>query len=102
MSYSYPAGCNDPTGLYCDYSADGPSPLLLAAGPDAIKQIALGTGEPELYVRTFTGSAVPGAPVNSAGLTLEQSFDYYTHVFYGYQPTEGWRFSSGEPVPMPK
>jgi hypothetical protein len=35
------------------------------------------------------------------GATLEQKFSHYTHVFYGYTPTPGWRFTSGDPVPPP-
>jgi hypothetical protein len=101
VMYSYHNGCDDATGLYCDLEAAGPSPLLLVATPDDITRIGLGAEEPDLYIRTFTDSAVEGAPVGSAGLTLEQSFQYYTHIFYGYQPPAGWRFSSGEPVPQP-
>lgn len=101
VMYSYQNGCDDAAGLYCDLEAAGTSPLLLVATPEDIATIGLGVEEPELYIRTFTSSAVTGAPVNSVGLTLEQGFEYYTHIFYGYQPAEGWRFSSGEPIPAP-
>ncbi|MFA5944220.1 MAG: carboxypeptidase-like regulatory domain-containing protein [Candidatus Thermoplasmatota archaeon] len=99
VMYSWLADC-DNGGFYCDHSATGPSPLLLTATPDDIAMMSYGEEEPGVYIRTFTAS-VPEDPVGSAGLTLEQSFEYYTHIFYGYQPTEGWRFSSGEPVPQP-
>ena len=35
------------------------------------------------------------------GMQLEQKVTVYSHIFYGYLPTPGWRFSSGEPVPPP-
>lgn len=32
------------------------------------------------------------------GVTLEQSFDIYTHLFWNMVPEEGWRFSfHGDP-----
>lgn len=102
VMYSYENGCDDAAGLYCDHEVTGTSPLLLTANQEDIDRIGLGSEEPELYIRTFTASAVEGAPVNSAGLTIEQGFEYYTHIFYGYQPPEGWRFSSGQPIPQPE
>jgi hypothetical protein len=112
VMYSYFYGCDDPT-FYCDHEASGPSPLLLVANQTVIETIGLGTEE-DVYIRTFT-EAIPGtrqcSPVElpevgqpctgPAGLTFEQGFEYYTHIFYGYQPAEGWRFSSGEPAPQP-
>lgn len=36
----------------------------------------------------------------NTGATLEQDFTLYTHVFYGFRPPEGYRFTAdGEPVP---
>lgn len=35
------------------------------------------------------------------GVVLQQKVTVFTHVFYGYTPPEGWRFSSGEGVPGP-
>ena len=97
LMYSY----GDCGGLYCDHQVTGPSPLLLVATPEDIAEIGLGEAEPELYIRTFTGP-VAEDPVGVVGVTVEQGFEYYTHVFYGYQPPEGWRFSSGDPVPQPE
>ena len=96
LMYSWIDGSCDAAIGYCDHSVDGASPLLLAANPDDIERIGLGADQPELYIRTFT-APVEGTVV--AGATIEQQFDIYTHIFYGYQPAEGWRFSSGEPVP---
>lgn len=99
MSVMYSWDCDDT--LLCDHEVSGTSPLLLTADAEAIDKIGIGTAMPDVYIRTFTAAAVDGLPINSAGLTIEQSFEIYTHVFYGYQPPEGWRFSSGEPVPTP-
>jgi hypothetical protein len=34
------------------------------------------------------------------GATYEQRFELFTHVFYGFEPPVGWRFSAdGVPVP---
>jgi hypothetical protein len=35
------------------------------------------------------------------GVVANQKVDVYTHVFYGFQPPEGWSFVAGEPVPTP-
>jgi hypothetical protein len=112
MSVMYSYG--DCGGFFCDHEAAGPSPLLLVANETDIATIGLGDGT-DLYIRTFTKAMpgteacfpagvpeVGGACTGPAGLTLEQGFEYYTHVFYGYQPPEGWRFSSGDPVPQPE
>ena len=98
LMYSY-GDCGE--GFYCDHEVTGSSPLLLVATPEDIAEIGLGDAEPELYIRMFTGP-VAEDPVGVVGVTVEQGFEYYTHVFYGYQPPEGWRISSGEPVPQPE
>jgi hypothetical protein len=116
LMYSYDGGC----GLFCDHEVDGTSPLLLVANQTIIDTIGLGNGT-DLYIRVFNSDldeTNPGLgdvctpipdPVlgnvwclgNGVGLTLEQKFNHYTHVFYGYQPPEGWRFSEGSEVPQP-
>lgn len=35
------------------------------------------------------------------GVVLQQKVTVFTHVFYGYAPPEGWRFSDGGGVPAP-
>lgn len=96
LMYSWTTDCPDSPFL-CDHDVEGTSPLLLTADAEDIAQIHIGDGE-DVYIRTFTGSVEGTVP---AGLTLQQSFDVYTHVFYGYQPPEGWRFSDGGDVPQP-
>ena len=39
--------------------------------------------------------------VGGVGMALQQKVTVFTQIFYGYTPTPGWRFSSGEPVPPP-
>lgn len=116
LMYSYTADC----GLYCDHEVDGTSPLLLQANQTVIDTIGLGNGT-GLYIRVFNSdldetdlgldsvcTPVPdpvlGATwclANGVGATLEQKFNHYTHVFYGYTPPETWRFSDDPEVPQP-
>jgi hypothetical protein len=37
----------------------------------------------------------------ATGAAINQKFEMYTHVFYGYTPPEGWRFSDASSVPEP-
>jgi hypothetical protein len=117
LMYSYDGGC----GLFCDHEVDGTSPLLLQANQTVIDAISLGNDTEDLYIRVFNSDldeTNPGlqdvcTPVpdpvlgatwclgNGVGLTLQQKFNHYTHVFYGYEPPVDWRFSSGQPVPPP-
>jgi hypothetical protein len=116
LMYSYSGGC----GLFCDHEVDGTSPLLLQANQTVIDTIGLGNGT-GLYIRVFNSdldetdaglddvcTPVPDPVLgniwclgNGWGLTLEQKFNHYTHVFYGYTPPADWRFSSGQDVPQP-
>jgi hypothetical protein len=115
LEYSYSGGC----GLFCDHQVSGVSPLLLTADQTVIDTIGLGNGT-GLYIRVFNDdleATDPGVrqctpipdPVLGAtwctgagvGVTLEQKFNHYTHVFYGYAPPEGWRFTETPDVPQP-
>jgi len=94
-SYGPESGCDDPIYL-CDDRVDGPSPLLLAAGPKDIQKVGIGNST-DIYIRVFnTGTTTSQGLV---GATIEQSFTVYTQVFYGFQPPDGYRFSKdGDPV----
>ena len=35
------------------------------------------------------------------GLALEQEVQMFSHVFYNYQPPEGWLFLDGQGFPQP-
>ena len=116
LMYSYSAGC----GLYCDHEVDGTSPLLLQAN-ETMTQAIMDGSDGGLYIRVFNSDldeTDPGldsvcTPVpdpvlgntwclaNGVGLTIEQRFAHYTHIFYGYSPDPAWRFTSGDPVPSP-
>jgi hypothetical protein len=37
-----------------------------------------------------------------ATVLLNQDITYFVHVFYGYLPDEGWRFTDGQTVPPPQ
>jgi hypothetical protein len=87
-------------GFLCDYGAEGTSPVLVKGDKGQVANATLqeGDGTHVLYIRVFN-TGVPEA-MGAVGLTFEQGFDVYTHLFYGYKPGE-WRFSSGAPVPKP-
>lgn len=115
LMYSWNGDC----GLLCDHEVEGRSPLLLQANRTVIDAMGLGNGT-GLYVRVFNDDmeetdagirvctpvedpvlGVTWCTSNGVGLTLEQRFQHYTHVFYGYTPPEGWRFTAGQGVPAP-
>ncbi len=117
LMYSWSGDC----GLLCDHDVRGESPLVLRANETVLQTIGFGGNNTDLYVRVFTDDNdatrppqdticwpdVPGVIgagcLNSGdGVTLEQSFTIYTHVFYGYLPPEGWTFiESGSPPAPP-
>lgn len=42
-----------------------------------------------------------GGCMRGAGVTIQQDFTVYTHVFYGYAPPAGWLFHETGAVPGP-
>jgi len=104
MSVMYSWG--DCGGFLCDHGVSGSSPLLLTANAEEIAEIndgELGAGDDELFVRVFNeGLSETQVGVGGGlGLTFQQRFTVFTHIFYGYAPTDGWRISAGDPVPQP-
>lgn len=102
MALMYSWDCGDT--LLCDHEVSGTSPLLLTADETAIAEINGGDYGEDVFVRAFNEglqeTQVDGVS-GGLGLTLQQRFTIYTHAFYGFQPPEGWRISSGEPAPSP-
>jgi hypothetical protein len=76
----------------------GPSPNLnIIAGKD-LDESRLGAEVGSLlYMRLHTA---PNPPAG-AGLAVEQPFKLLIHVFYGYTPSPGWRFSVDGDAPPP-
>jgi hypothetical protein len=97
MNLQYAWDCGET--LLCEHEVSGPSPLLLTADAEAIDTINGGDYEEQLFVRAFNEGLAETSGL--LGLTLQQRFTVYTHVFYGYEPPADWRFSSGQPVPQP-
>lgn len=91
-------------------SARGESPIMARINTTLLELNGVGSSCP-IYYSLFSGGPVCSDPTPIPGVgtlnpicpgaTVEQRFSMYVHAFYGYQPTEGWRFSSGEPVPQP-
>jgi hypothetical protein len=105
MSVMYSWDCGDDNGGFlCDHGAAGTSPLLLTANATDIDRINGGDYDQGVFVRAFNEgldeTRPAGIPGGGLGFTFQQRFTIYTHAFYGYQPPEGWRLSSGEPVPL--
>lgn len=101
MSLMYSWNCGDENGGFlCDHGASGQSPVLVTATPEDINEINEGNyTDGDLYVRVFnTGLEETDG---SLGVTYAQQFRVYSHVFYGYAPPEGWRFTEDSNVPQP-
>lgn len=79
--------------------ADGPSPLLLQLNSTIIAEGKLG---PKVYLdlAVFAGQE-PVAAERGAGVLLNQPYRLATHMFYGYLPPEGWRFTVDGDPPSP-
>lgn len=78
----------------------GPSPNLnIIAGQD-LEESGLGKDVDSLiYMRLHTA---PNPGAGGAGLAVQQPFKLLIHVFFGYTPTPGWRFSEDPTVPPPR
>jgi hypothetical protein len=113
LSLMYSWDCDQT--LLCDHQVRGTSPLLLAANATAIAKIGMGNST-DTYIRVFNtyndatapppGTCAPDLPQPAGrrcprglGATVEQDFTIYTHLFYGFEPPIGYRFSvDGEPT----
>ncbi|HUR61108.1 MAG TPA: carboxypeptidase-like regulatory domain-containing protein [Candidatus Thermoplasmatota archaeon] len=101
----------------CNCWAQGKSPLLMKTNESVAAAQHYGTHN-QVYLRMFTGSiegtrnplnpegCYPGSPgpntyCGGLGFSVEQDFTVFTHVFYGYLPTPGWRFSEQSEPPAP-
>jgi hypothetical protein len=92
----------------------GPSPLLTVLNTTVLQGASIGPGS-TLTLAIFAGGmeqsgsqvcvprvepATRGSCFWDTGATLEQEYRVYTHLFYGFTPPPGYRFSSdGDPVP---
>ena len=97
-------------GYGADIGGDiiGESPLVGVIDQAMIDENGIGKNGTGLAPAVFTGgtagteACVPGGGCTFAtGATVNQQFSLYTHVFYGYMPPEGWRFSESSTVPAP-
>lgn len=78
-------------------STEGPSPLLQVTHGEQADEVELGVEE-EFQVAIFSGAA-DNVPV--LGVTLSQELTIFMHIFYGYEPPDGWRFTSDGAPPAP-
>lgn len=85
----------DTSGFQYDNSTEetGASPLLVDMDEQELELNEIGTTR-AIAIETFHGGATAAA--------IEQRFTDFVHVFYGYQPPEGWRFTDEGKVPPPE
>lgn len=101
---------DDPTTPTLDHTrgATGPSPILVTLPRDDMVDWGL-TFNSTLAVEAFhagSPTVCDNDPTGDdlcvyTGAAVEQRFSYIVHVFYGYTPPEGWRFSTEGIVPQP-
>jgi hypothetical protein len=96
LNFAIPSGdaLANPDG-WDDLSVVGQSPLLNTMDAKTADHYVDGNGT--LTIRVFPWSDSYPGPV----LALEQKFQVFTTVFYGYAPPAGWMLSNGDPVPAP-
>lgn len=105
-------GSRDPaSGEINDYQPfEGPSPLIMPMDGAIAQALFIGNGK-DLVVRVFSGY-VPGtnppaclpSPLGcpwGVGVSYEQRFQIVTHVFFGFEPPEGWQFGRDGLPPIP-
>lgn len=86
----------------------GVSPVLIQVNATEIEDEEIGLEGLGLAPAIFsggmegTGVCTPVRCLFGTGATISQKFNLYTHVFYGYQPPESWRFSEEGTVPPPQ
>lgn len=97
-------GSRDPaTGGINDYQPfEGPSPLVMPMDGAIAQALFIGNGK-DLAIRVFSGYVAGTNPPTclpsplgcpwGVGVSYEQRFQIVTHVFYGFEPPEGWQFS---------
>ena len=82
----------------------GPSPLLLLVNQTLLQKNGIGTTH-SLGIETFHGGPDQLCSQTSdcllAGAAVQQRFTDFLHIFYGYTPPDGWRFSTDGTVPQP-
>lgn len=95
------------------YAANVYGPLNGTGVPKAYDDVVVGN-DPTCFagclaVNPFGNEACVQYPVlfkdcyrfGGAGVVLNQQVKVFTHIFYGYTPPAGWRFSDGSSVPTP-
>jgi len=91
----------DHIGIQGSYgSATWTSPLVMTSDRAANAKVDLGNST-DLAVRAFSGN-MEQDPSGFVGMSVEQDFTTYTHIFYGYTPPEGWTFAADGAVPPPR
>lgn len=87
-------------------SKTGPSPLLVIYPVKYYTDWGLGVNH-TMALEAFHGGPAPvcDSPAQEncqiVGAAAQQRYSWYVHIFYGYTPPEGWRFTADGPPPPP-
>ncbi len=102
--------CGDDDYRLCNVRGQSPltcrvnrtASLVEGGGGVGIEEAELGTSNMGYNVQMFANcfECVPGT-VLGVGVVLEQRFDVFNHLFYGYEPPAEWTFISDGPPPPP-
>lgn len=90
-------------GFFCDVSVSGPSPQVLSVDAEQFQTMLDDPADPSrpgLMIRVF-GTESDMAQGTGLGMTFDQEFVHYTHLFYGFTPDDGWQFSVDGDHPIP-
>jgi hypothetical protein len=86
-------GSGDP---WAQNSSAGPSPLLTILPPEELAGHEY--GDAVVYSVPYAYAMDPTLPAGAGGF-VEQRITHYIHVFFGFTPADGWRFTEdGDPV----
>ena len=73
-------------------SFEGPSPLVMPLNQSVLGNLGQGHGyQLRIFASYMDGTSVAGQW--GVGATIQQEFEIFSHVFYGFRPVEGWQFS---------
>ena len=91
---------SDGTDWSFQRSTVGESPILITVDADEAAGYSFGTAN-DMRHRVFPGGVTEDLPGALVGAQINQEFEIFSHVFYNYQPPEGWRFTEDSTPPAP-
>lgn len=103
-------GARNANGQIIDFIPyEGSSPLVMPIDVNLAQGAQIGSGS-DYIVRVFAGYVNGTAPPQcvptlgcpwGVGAAIQQPFELFTHVFYGFTPPPGWQFGRDGLPPLP-